>query len=136
MSLTLNTLDHAYAEPDADTVTRTLAGLDGKRNVVATLARGESTYLQASGNASAGLALTYQDGSIERRYHSVEKALPLPRVTEAFQQYLRGEGGWRDGVGWEQDEEKLEVTNWYESWWFYMGALAVVIGLFVWWRGW
>jgi len=136
MSLTLETLDHAYSEPDADTVTRTLAGLDGKRNLVATLARAESIYLQASGNASVGLRLVYQDGSIERRYRSVDSALPLARVTEAFQQYLRGEGGWRDGVRWEQDEEKLEVTNWYESWWFYIGALVAVIGFFVWWRGW
>jgi hypothetical protein len=136
MSLTLETLDHAYAEPDADTVARTLAGLDGKRNLVATLARAEAIYLQASGNASAGLRLVYQDGSIERRYRSVDNALPLARVTEAFQQYLRGEDDWRDGVRWEQDEEKLEVTNWYESWWFYISALVAVIGLFVWWRGW
>jgi hypothetical protein len=136
MSLTLNTLDDAYAEPDAETVTRTLASLDGKRNLVATLARGEATYLQASGNASSGLTLTYQDGSLEHRYRSVDKALPLARVTEAFQQYLRGQDGWRASLQWERDEEKLEVTTWYESWWFYISALAVVITAFVWWRGW
>jgi hypothetical protein len=136
MSLTLETLDHAYAEPDADTVARTLAGLDGKRNLVATLARGESTYLQASGSAASGLKLTYQDGSIQRRYRSVENALPLARVTETFHQYLRGEGDWRESVRWEQDEVKLEVTTWYESWWFLIGALVAVIAAFVWWRGW
>jgi hypothetical protein len=136
MSLTLNTLDDAYAEPDAETVTRTLASLDGKRNLVATLARGEATYLQASGNAASGLTLTYQDDSLEHRYRSVDKALPLSRVTEAFHQYLRGEDGWRASLQWERDEEKLVATTWYESWWFYIAALAAVIASFVWWRGW
>ena len=51
MALTLNTLDHAYDEPDAATVAKTLADLDGRRNLVATLARGEATYLQASGRS-------------------------------------------------------------------------------------
>ena len=136
MSLTLNTLDEAYAAPDADTVTRTLAGLDGKRDLIATLARGESTYLQATGSASSGLTLTYQDDSLEHRYRSVDKALPLSRVTEAFHQYLHGDDSWRANLQWERDEEKLEVTTWYESWWFYIGALVAVIAIFVWRRGW
>ena len=135
MPLTLNTLDHAYDEPDAATVTKTLADLDGRRNLVATLARGEATYLQASGSASAGLVLMYQEGSLQHRYRSVEK-LPLSHVTEAFQQYLRGDGTWREGIRWEEDDEKIEVSTWYESWWFYIGALLAVIGVFVWWRGW
>ena len=135
MALTLNTLDHAYDEPDAAAVVKTLADLDGRRNLVATLARGEATYLQATGSAASGLILTYQEGSVQHRYRSVEK-LPLAHVTEAFQRYLRGEDGWRDGVRWEQDEEKLEGSTWYESWWFYIGALVVVIAVFVWWRGW
>lgn len=135
MPLTLNTLDQAYDEPDAATVARTLADLDGRRNLVATLARGEATYLQASGSATAGLVLTYQEGSLQNRYRSTEK-LPLSRVTEVFHQYLRGDGGWREGIRWEEDEERLEVTTWYESWWFYIGALVAVIVAFVWWRGW
>lgn len=135
MALTLNTLDHAYDEPDAATVAKTLADLDGRRNLVATLARDEATYLQASGSATGGLVLMYQEGSLQHRYRSVEQ-LPLAHVTEAFQQYLRGDGTWRDGIRWEKDEEKLEISTWYESWWFYIVALLVVIGAFVWWRGW
>ena len=135
MALILNTLDHAYDEPDAATVTKTLADLDGRRNLVATLARGEATYLQASGSASAGLVLMYQEGSLQHRYRSVER-LPLSHATEVFQQYLRGDGTWREGIRWEEDEEKFEVPTWYESWWFYIGALLAVIGAFVWWRGW
>jgi hypothetical protein len=135
MPVTLNTLDHAYEEPDAATVAKTLADLDGRRNLVATLARDEATYLQATGSASAGLVLLYQEGSLHHRYRTVEK-LPLVRVTEAFQQYLCGDGGWREGIRWEEDEEKLEATTWYESWWFYIGALVAVIVAFVWWRGW
>jgi len=135
MPLTLNTLDHAYDEPDAATVAKTLADLDGRRNLVATLARGEATYLQATGSAAAGLVLMYQEGSVQHRYRTMEK-LPLARVTEAFQQYLRGDGAWREGIRWEEDEEKLGVSTWYESWWFYIGALLAVIGAFVWWRGW
>jgi hypothetical protein len=135
MPVTLNTLDHAYDEPDAATVAKTLADLDGRRNLVATLARGEATYLQATGSAAAGLVLLYQEGSLQHRYRTTEK-LPLARVTEAFQRYLRGDGAWREGIRWEEDEEKLEVTTWYESWWFYIGALVAVIGVFIWWRGW
>ena len=136
MPLTLNTLDQAYDAPDAGTISTVLAGLDGKRNLVATLALGEATYLQASGGAASGFTLVYQDGSVERRYQSAETTVPLARVTEAFHQYLRGESGWRDGVHWEKDREPSEVTTWYESWWFYIGALLAVIALFVWWRGW
>ena len=135
MALTLNTLDQAYDEPDAATVAKTLADLDGRRNLVATLARGEATYLQASGSAAAGLVLMYQEGSLQHRYRSVGK-LPLSHATEAFQQYLRGDGTWRESIRWEEDEEKFEAPTWYESWWFYIGALLAVIGAFVWWRGW
>jgi hypothetical protein len=135
MPVTLNTLDQAYEAPDASIVAATLAGLDGKRDLLATLARSEGIYLQATGSAAGGFILLYQDGSVERRYRSAEK-LPLSRVTEAFLQYLREEDGWRDGVRWERDEEPLEVTTWYESWWAYIGALLAVIAFFVWWRGW
>jgi len=136
MSFTLSTLDFAYDTPDSATISTVLSGLDGQRNLVATLARDESTYLQASGSAATGFTLIYQDGSVEHRYRSVETGLPLPRVTQAFHQYFRGEPGWRDAVRWEADRERLEVSAWYESWWIYLGALLAVTGFFVWWRGW
>ena len=136
MPLTLTTLDHAYDAPDGTTISTVLAGLDGKRNLVATLAHGEATYLQASGSAATGFTLIYQDGSLDRRYRSAETTLPLARVTEAFHQYDRADPGWREGVRWEADQEKLAVTTWYESWWSYLGALLVITGFFVWWRGW
>ena len=136
MSFTLSTLDTAYDTPDSAVISSVLAGLDGKRNLVATLARDEGTYLQASGGASSGFTLIYQEGSLERRYRSAGPALPLPRVTQAFNQYFRDEPGWRDGLRWEADHERLEVSAWYESWWIYLVALLVVTGFFVWWRGW
>jgi hypothetical protein len=135
MALTLNTLDQAFETPDAAIVTKTLAELDGRRNLVATLAHDEATYLQASGSAASGLTLMYQDGSVARRYRSVDK-LPLARVTHAFQQYLLGESAWREGVGWVEDEEPVGVVRWYDTWWAYIGALLLVIGLFIYWRGW
>ena len=135
MSLTLNTLDQAYDEPDAAAVATTLAGLDGKRNLVATLARDESTYLQASGSAATGFTVTYQEGSVTHRYRSADE-LPLTRATEVFHGYLRGDSAWRDGIRWVVDEEEAVAYPWYESWWFYIGALTVVIVAFVWWRGW
>jgi hypothetical protein len=104
MALTLNTLDHAYDEPDAATVAKTLADLDGRRNLVATLARGEATYLQATGSAAAGLVLMYQEGSLQHRYRS-EESLPLSHVSEAFQHYLGGDGTRREGIRWEEDDE-------------------------------
>ena len=136
MPLTLSTLDHAYDGPDGTTISTVLAGLDGKRNLVATLARGEATYLQASGSAASGFTLIYQEGSLERRYRSAETTLPLGRVTQAFHQYHRDDPGWREGIRWEADREKLAVTTWYESWWIYLVALLVITGFFVWWGGW
>ena len=136
MPVILSTLDHAYEAPDGGTISRVLAGLDGKRNLVATLAREEVTYLQASGSATTGFTLIYQDGSLEHRYRSAETTVPLGRVTLAFHQYLRGEEGWREGVRWEEDRERLEVFNWYESWWIYLAALFAITVFFVWWRGW
>jgi hypothetical protein len=62
--------------------------------------------------------------------------LPLPRVTQAFHQYFRGESGWRDDLRWDVDKEKLEISAWYESWWIYLVALLAITGFFVWWRGW
>jgi len=136
MSFTLSTLDEAYDTPDSTTISKVLAGLDGKRNLVATLARDEATYLQASGSAATGFTLIYQDGSLEHRYRSAMTTLPLPRVTQAFHQYFRGEPGWRDGLRWEVDQVKLEVSAWYESWWIYLAALLAVTAFFVWRRGW
>ena len=136
MPVILSTLDHAYDAPDGGTISKVLAGLDGKRNLVATLAREEVTYLQASGSAATGFTLIYQDGSLERRYRSAETTVPLGRVTQAFHQYLRGEEGWREGVRWEEDRERLEIFNWYESWWIYLAALFAITVFFVWWRGW
>jgi hypothetical protein len=136
MPLTLSTLDSAYDTPDSATISKVLAGLDGKRNLVATLARDEGTYLQASGSAETGFTLIYQEGSLERRYRSAGPPLPLPRVTQAFHQYFRGEADWRGSLRWEEDRERLEVTTWYESWWIYLVALLAITGLFVWLRGW
>jgi len=135
MSLTLNTLDQAFETPDAAIVAKTLAELDGRRNLVATLAHDEATYLQASGSAASGLVLMYQDGSVTHRYRSVDK-VPLGRATDAFQQYLRGESAWRESFRWEEDEERVEALKWYESWWAYIAAFVLVIALFVYWRGW
>ena len=84
MALTLNTLDHAYDEPDAATVAKTLADLDGRRNLVATLARDEATYLQASGSATVGLVLTYQalaeEVTADAILEKVLAAVPVPKT--------------------------------------------------------
>jgi hypothetical protein len=135
MALTLNTLDQAFETPDDTIVAKTLAELDGLRNLMATLAHDEATYLQASGSAASGLTLMYQDGSVTHRFRSVDK-LPLARVTDAFQQYLRGESAWRESFRWVEDAERVEVVKWYDSWWAYIAAFVVVIALFVYWRGW
>ena len=136
MPVILSTLDHAYEAPDGGTISRVLAGLDGKRNLVATRAREEVTYRPASGSATTGFTLIYQDGSLEHRYRSAVTTVPLARVTQAFHQYLRGEEGWREGVRWEEDQERLEVSTWYESWWIYLAALLAITVFFVWRRGW
>ena len=136
MPLTLSTLDQAYEAFDDTTISTMLAGLDGKRNLVATLARDEATYLQASGSAAAGFTLVYQEGSLEQRYRSAGTALSLPRVTRAFHEYHRGNPAWREGVRWVAEREKPAATPWYESWWVYVVAFLAITGFSVWWRGW
>ena len=53
MPVTLSTLDHAYDAPDGSTITKVLAGLDGKRNLVATLAREEEEHRVKAATAEA-----------------------------------------------------------------------------------
>ena len=59
MGLTLTTHDTRFYDPDAATIAKVLASLDGGRHVLATLGRSELTYLQASGSVPTGFVLEY-----------------------------------------------------------------------------
>jgi hypothetical protein len=136
MTLTLTTHDTRLDDPDAETIAKVLASLDGDRHVLATLGRSELTYVQASGSARTGLALEYQEGSLDRRYTSGAATLPLETVTDIFQRYARDDGSWRDRVPWEHVPHTLQKIPWHSTWVGYIVILLIVIALVWLWRGW
>jgi hypothetical protein len=137
MDLMLSTHDTGYDRPDGPTIAKVLASLDGGRNVVATLGTSDSTYLQASGSVQTGFGLDLQEGSLERRFRTRDRALPLPWVTEAFHRYATGDQAWRETVEWEQERIVVPKESWTDSWAVYIGLLvaaAAAIWLGLTWR--
>jgi len=128
MDLLLTTHDTGYQRPDGPTIAKVLASLDGGRNVLATLGSSDATYLQASGSVQTGFGLYLQEGSLDRRLRTRDRALPLPWVTEAFQRYAAGDLGWRDAVAWEQDPVHVPRESWMTSWPAYIALLVAVAG--------
>jgi hypothetical protein len=126
MNLLLTTHDTGYERPDGPTIAKVLASLDGGRNVLATLGTSDATYLQASGSVQTGFGLYLQEGSLERRLRTRDRALPLPWVTEAFQRYAAGDLAWRDAVAWEQDRIHVPRESWMTSWPAYIALLVAV----------
>ncbi|HXJ81399.1 MAG TPA: hypothetical protein VMS64_22310 [Candidatus Methylomirabilis sp.] len=136
MALLLTTHDTRFDDPDAVTIARVLAALDGDRHVLVTLARSELTYLQASGSAQTGLALEYQEESLDRHYTSGGGALPLETVTDIFHRYARDDQSWRDRLSWEHVPYVREKTPWHNTWVAYVIILLTVVVLVWLWRGW
>lgn len=135
MALTLTTHDTRFDQLDDATIAKVLASLDGGRNVLATLERADMTYLQAEGSVQGGFLLEYQDGSIERRYRSRERGLPLVQVTEMFQAYARGATDWGHGLVWDHVPFVPPPTPWFSTWWAYVAAILAVTALTWWLRG-
>src|SRR5262245_28601259 len=98
MSATLTTHDTRFDDPDPATIAKVLAALDGDRHVLATLGESDLTYLQVTGGGPAGLALEFQDGSLDRHYRSKNPDQSLALLTDLFQRYARGDQSWRDEV--------------------------------------
>jgi hypothetical protein len=126
MELLLTTHDTGYERPDGPTIAKVLASLDGGRNVLATLGTSDATYLQASGSVQTGFGLYLQEGSLERRLRTKDRALPLAWVTEAFQRYAGGDLAWRDAVAWERDPIHVPRESWMTSWPAYIALLVGV----------
>jgi hypothetical protein len=126
MDLLLTTHDTGYQRPDGPAIAKVLASLDGGRNVVATLGTSDATYLQASGSVQTGFGLYLQEGSLERRFSTKDRALPLGWVTEAFQRYAGGDLAWRDAVAWERDRIHVPRESWMTSWPAYIALLVGV----------
>jgi hypothetical protein len=136
MSLMLSTHDTGFERPDGPTIAKVLASLDGGRNVVATLSTADSAYLQATGSVQTGFALDLQEGSLERRFRTRDRALPLPWVTEAFQRYAKGDLSWRATVEWEQEQIPVPKPSWTSSWAAYIGLLATAAAALWAWQAW
>jgi hypothetical protein len=135
VELLLSTHDTGYTGPDAPTIAKVLASLDGGRNVLATLGT-DATYLQATGGVQSGFGLDLQEGSLERRFRTRDRALPLAWVTEAFQRYAQGDLGWREAVEWEQERVVLPRESWTNSWAAYTLLLLGVAALIWAWHAW
>lgn len=134
--LLLSTHDTGYERPDGATIAKVLASLDGGRNVQATLGTSDSCYLQATGSVEHGFGLDLQEGSLERRFRTRDRALPLAWVTEAFQRYARADMGWRDEVEWEQERIEVPRASWTSSWWAYIGMMVAVAAAIWAWHAW
>ena len=126
MDLLLSTHDTGYERPDGPTIAKVLASLDGGRNVVATLGASDSTYLQATGSVRTGFGLDLQEGSLDRRFRTTDRALPLAWVTEAFQRYAAGDLAWRDAVQWERERITVPKPSWTSSWAVFIPLLIAV----------
>ena len=133
MSLTLTTHDTGYAAPDAATIAKVLASLDGGQHVLATLGS-DLTYVQASGSVQSGFALEYQEGALEDHHKSRASDLPLERVTEVFQRYAVGDASWREGIQWDHVPYVRKTIPWYSTWVGYTIILAIVIAVIWLWR--
>jgi hypothetical protein len=126
MDLLLTTHDTGYERPDGPTIAKVLASLDGGHNVLATLGTSDATYLQASGSGQTGFGLYLQEGSLDRRFRTRDRALPLAWVTEAFQRYAADDLSWRDAVEWEQEHIQVPRESWMTSWPAYIALLVAV----------
>ncbi len=135
MEMTLTSLDTRYDAPDAATIALVVAGLDGGRQVLATLGESELTYVQVSGSVQAGFALDYQDGSIDRHYRSRASDIPLDRATSVFQKYALGDATWREGIDWIHSPYVPKRIPWHSTWVGYLAILIGVIALIWYFRG-
>ena len=133
MGLTLTTHDTGFDDPDATTIAKVLASLDGGRHVLATLGDSELTYIQVAGSVQTGFALEYQEGSLARHYKGRLANLSLETVTEIFQRYARGDGSWRQGAEWEHLPYAPQKTPWFNTWVGYSIILLIVIVLMLFW---
>jgi hypothetical protein len=136
MDLLLSTHDTGYQRPDGPTIAKVLASLDGGRNVVATLGTSDTSYLQTIGSVQTGFGLDLQEGSLERRLRTRDRALPLAWVTEAFQRYAKGDLAWREAVEWEQERITPSRPSWTSSWAAYLGLLVGVAAAIWLWHAW
>jgi hypothetical protein len=136
MDLVLSTHDTGYRRPDGPTIAKVLASLDGGRNVVATLGTSDTTYVQAIGSVQTGFGLDLQEGSLERRFCTRDRALPLAWVTEAFQRYASGDLAWRQAVEWERERIPVPEPSWTGSWAAYLAMLVGVAAAIWLWHAW
>jgi len=136
MSATLTTHDTRFDDPDSATIAKILAELDGDRHVLVTLGESDLTYLQVTGGGPMGLALEFQEGSLDQHYRSTNPDLPLALVTDLFQRYARGDQSWREEVEWVHVPYVPHRVPWHSTWVGYIVILGIVATLIWLWRGW
>src|SRR5262249_44625296 len=93
-------------------------------------------YLQVTGGGSAGLALEFQDGSLDQHYRSKDPDLPLALVIDLFQRYARGDQSWRDEVEWVHVPYVPQRIPLHSTRMGYIIILPIVRALMWLWWGW
>ncbi len=137
MTLTLTTHDTRFDDPDAATIAKVLASLDGDRHALVTLGRSDLTYVQASGSAHDGPRPRVPGGLPRPPLpESVAPTLPLEMVTDIFQCYARDDESWRNRVPWEHVPYVPQTIPWHSTWVGYIVILLIVVALVWLWRGW
>ena len=119
------------ANPLPSQIAEELTALPGGVDSFAILSRDAPTYIQTSGSPSEGFVLEYQATSTDQHYRSIERALPLGTVANAFQLYAAEDPAWRSLVSWERDD-----LGQYSSGFPALPValvLAALLGLVLWW---
>lgn len=98
--------DQRIVDPSPETIEAVILGLPDRDDSFLILGqeRDESTYMQASGGATGGFTLEYQEGSLGRHFQCQINPLPTPHVVLAFRAYARGDDVWRTTFKWQRVE--------------------------------
>jgi hypothetical protein len=102
--------DTALDDPTPEAIAQAIGTLGQKGNSFAILsAEDDLTYIQTTGNPTAGFVLEYQErtGAQTKHYQGLNCSLPLPEVVAAFQDFAAGGTAWKTRFQWnEMDLDK------------------------------
>ena len=118
-------IDRAVDQPDADTISRSLAELDWEKDIFAKLSRDKLNYIQACGSHREGFILEYQDGSEARFFQAAEK-LNIEALKNAFVAYSRGDDSWQRAARWQNVDPQSAAGGRLRRWLVLVSAFAFV----------
>ena len=88
--------------PSDEQIRTELGNLNTKNGpAFAILSPTSMTYIQVSGDKTAGFALEYQQGSMDAHFRATDMNVPLQQAIEAFIAYRDGSTSWRDSFSFD-----------------------------------